>query len=101
MKHRRQREYRRELEAERRRAIREAAHLREAHKLCACSDDERFFMSKAEADADSAPAKICPACLRKKLIARIVMVNIPTDPAAVELGKLGARGCLKRGVSDG
>lgn len=92
---------RRELEAERRRAIREAARAREAHGLCLCSDDERFYMSQAEADADCAPAKICDRCLRKKLIAKIIMVNLPADPAAVELGLLGARGCLKRGVSDG
>lgn len=101
MKHRRQREYRRELEAERRRAVKKAARAREAHKLCACSDDERFFMSEAEAAADSAPARICDRCLRKKLIAKIIMVNLPATPAAVELGKIGARGCLKRGASDG
>jgi hypothetical protein len=74
---------------------REAKALRAKHGLCQCSDDERFYASDAEADADKTPARTCMACLRKKLIVKMLCVNAPSDPVDIELAKIGARGYLK------
>jgi hypothetical protein len=46
-------------------------------------------------EADTAPAKECPDCGRKRLIVMLLMINVPTDPAGVELGLIGARGYLR------
>jgi siderophore synthetase component len=69
-----QREHSRLLAAQRRQKTKDAAGLRAQHDLCLCGDDERFYPTDSESEADNAPMKICenPACGKRRLIVKIV-----------------------------
>lgn len=49
-----------------------ARRLREKHNLCLCGDDYRTYPDDQAADADTAPATICEACKKPKLVVKAV-----------------------------
>jgi hypothetical protein len=81
----------RELEKRLGKARREAAAKRGAHNLCLCSDDERQYLSEAEAAADSsAAAMVCAECGKEKLRVPIIVNKTLSDNE-----RLAIRGILK------
>ncbi|HEU0183808.1 MAG TPA: hypothetical protein VFS27_00735 [Blastocatellia bacterium] len=56
----------------------DAKALRAAHGLCQCQDDERFYATNEEADADTTPAKVCEKCGKTMLKVQVI-AKYPED----------------------
>lgn len=52
--------------------LRAAADKRIQRGLCLCGDDQKYYLTKEEADADNSPKMICGECDKPRLRVKII-----------------------------